>query len=81
MQVGIDMAVLLGGFLVVQITLLLICGLSLNLRILRNYRLIWSLFVTTVIAPLVVALGYCSMISTIHFHPVTRLVNLENRRW
>ena len=25
-------------------------------------------------------LSYCGMISTIYFHPVTRLVNLENRR-
>ena len=25
--------------------------------------------------------GYCGMISTIYFHSVTQLVNLENRRW
>ena len=27
-----------------------------------------------------IVISYCSMISTIYFHPVTRLVDLENRR-
>ena len=34
----------------------------------------------TAIVRIVILFSYCGMISTIYFHPVTRLVNLENRR-